>query len=41
MNKKQFYLVSVLVCLALVVTACGDPPQASSLGLDGMSTTTQ
>jgi len=40
MNKKRFYLASVLVCLALVVTACGDPSQAPSLGLDGMSTTT-
>jgi len=40
MNKKWFYLASVLVCLALVVTACGDPSQAPSLGPDGMSTTT-
>src|SRR5271157_1845782 len=38
MNKKRFYLASVFVCLALVVTACGDPSQASSLSPDGMST---
>ena len=39
MNKKWFYLASVPVCLALVVTACGNPSQAPSLGTDGMSTT--